>query len=137
MPKSIRIAIDTNLWVSHVFNQFQSHLNAILEDEDVEIVTSPELTRELFTVLNRPKLQGKISPQIVATFRLLYEQSTLNVEVTSEITDCRDPKDNYLLGLALDAELDFLLTGDSDLLVLDPYGKTRILKIADYVAANF
>jgi|GEM_PF-6585971 len=38
---------------------------------------------------------------------------------------------------AIDANLDFLLTGDNDLLVLDPYGKTRILKIVDYLEGKF
>jgi putative PIN family toxin of toxin-antitoxin system len=62
MPKTpIRIAIDTNLWVSHVFNQFQSHLTVVLEDENVEIIASPALTREVFEVLNRSKFRTRIS----------------------------------------------------------------------------
>ncbi len=135
MPKiPARIAIDTNLWVSHVFNQFKSHLNLILENEDVEIVTSPELTLEIFEVLNRTKFQSRIPPPVIETFRELYKQSVLSVETVTKVSDCRDPKDNHLLALAINGDLDYLLTGDADLLVLDPYGKTRILKIAEYVA---
>ena len=138
MPKTpVRIAIDTNLWVSHIRNQFRSHLNSVLEQDEMDLITSPELTRELFTVLQRPKFSDKIGSQSLLLFRELYEQSTLSVEIISTVDDCRDPKDNHLLALALDADLDFLLTGDNDLLVLDPYGKTRILKIADYLAGKF
>ncbi|MBC7777914.1 MAG: putative toxin-antitoxin system toxin component, PIN family [Phycisphaerae bacterium] len=134
MPRTpARIAIDTNLWVSHVFNQFKSHLNVILEDEDVEIITSPELTHEIFEVLSRTKFQSKIPVSVIATFQELYDQSTLSVEIVTVVSDCRDPKDNHLLSLTIDGDLDYLLTGDADLLILDPYGKTRVLKIADYV----
>jgi putative PIN family toxin of toxin-antitoxin system len=134
MPRNpTRIAIDTNLWVSHVFNQFQSHLSSILEDENIEIITSTELTQEIFEVLNRTKFQSKISTSLLATFRELYEQATVNVVITTEVFDCRDPKDNHLLALSIDGDLDYLLTGDADLLVLDPYGKTRILKAAPYL----
>ena len=43
---------------------------------------------------------------------------------------CRDPKDDYLLALAKAAKADLLITGDADLLVLEKYGRTRILKPA-------
>jgi len=45
------------------------------------------------------------------------------VEVTEPsllIEDCRDPKDNKFLTLALSAHADFLITGDHDLLSLHP-----------------
>ncbi len=132
MPK--RIAIDTNLWLSHVLNGFKSNLTSILEDENVDIITSPELTAELFGVLARPKFAGKISPEAIESFRQLFEQAVIEVAIHSEITECRDPKDNHLLALCLDAELDFLLTGDGDLLVLHPFHDTQILKVAEYRA---
>ena len=47
--------------------------------------------------------------------------------VTSEVTECRDPKDNFLLALCQDGRADFLITGDQDLLVLDPFHRTRII----------
>lgn len=134
MPKNpVRIAIDTNLWVSHVFNQFKSHLNVILENEDVEIITSAALTSEIFEVLNRTKFQNKINSFVIANFQELYNQATLSVELKTSVFDCHDPKDNHLLSLAIDGDLDYLLTGDADLLVLDPYGKTRILKVVTYL----
>lgn len=39
----------------------------------------------------------------------------------------RDVKDNFLLAIAADGSADYLVTGDSDLLVLKEFGKTRIV----------
>lgn len=42
----------------------------------------------------------------------------LSIDIRSEVSLCRDEKDNYLLALAKDSQADFLMTGDKDLLVL-------------------
>ena len=39
----------------------------------------------------------------------------------------RDPDDDYLLALAKVGKADILITGDKDLLVLEKYGRTRVL----------
>lgn len=39
-----------------------------------------------------------------------------------------DPKDDYLLALAKAAKADLLITGDTDMLGLEKYGGTRIIK---------
>ena len=45
---------------------------------------------------------------------------------------CRDGKDNFLLEVALEGEADYLVTGDEDLLVLDPFHNTKIVKPKDF-----
>jgi len=54
------------------------------------------------------------------------------VNVTSEISQCRDPKDNFLLSLAIDGKADYLLSGDKDLLVLKKIGNTEIKTISEF-----
>jgi uncharacterized protein len=48
------------------------------------------------------------------------------------VTDCRDPKDDKYLELALAAGAE--TSGDDDLLVLHPWRSVRILRPADYLA---
>jgi len=43
------------------------------------------------------------------------------VEVSHSVQDCRDPRDDKFLNLALSASAQFIITGDLDLLVLHPY----------------
>ena len=54
------------------------------------------------------------------------------VNVTSEISQCRDPKDNFLLSPAIDGKADYLLSGDKDLLVLKKIGNTEIKTISEF-----
>ncbi|WP_345125583.1 putative toxin-antitoxin system toxin component, PIN family [Hymenobacter antarcticus] len=50
--------------------------------------------------------------------------------VTSVAEWCRDPKDNFLLSLALDSQADYLVSGDEDLLVPGSVGSTSIVTLA-------
>ncbi|MEJ7684799.1 MAG: putative toxin-antitoxin system toxin component, PIN family [Segetibacter sp.] len=47
------------------------------------------------------------------------------------ITDCRDPKDNKFLELAISANASCIITGDKDLLVLHPFRGIPILNAVD------
>ena len=40
---------------------------------------------------------------------------------------CRDPRDDKFLEVAVNGMADLIVTGDDDLLVLDPFRPTRIL----------
>jgi predicted nucleic acid-binding protein len=51
--------------------------------------------------------------------------------VTEVIAQCRDPKDDYLLSLAVSGRADCLVTGDDDLLALNPFRGVAILRVAD------
>jgi len=50
-----------------------------------------------------------------------------------EITDCRDPKDNKFLELAVTANASCIITGDDDLLVLHPFRNIPILNASDFL----
>ena len=49
------------------------------------------------------------------------------------ITDCRDPKDNKFLELAISANASSIITGDKDLLVLHPFRGIPILNAVDFI----
>ena len=48
------------------------------------------------------------------------------------VRDCRDPDDDKFLELALASRASVIVTGDPDLLVLDPWRGIRIAKLADF-----
>jgi len=50
------------------------------------------------------------------------------IKVTTTVTICRDPKDNKFLELALEVNAACIVTGDKDLLVLNPFENIRGLK---------
>ncbi len=49
------------------------------------------------------------------------------------ITECRDPKDNKYLELAISANASCIITGDKDLLVLHPFRGIPILNAVDFI----
>jgi len=49
------------------------------------------------------------------------------------ITDCRDPKDNKFLELAIAANASCIITGDKDLLILHPFRNVPILNAVDFI----
>ena len=52
------------------------------------------------------------------------------------MNDCRDPKDNKYLELALAAGASTIVSSDSDLLVLHPWRGVRILSPRAYVGTE-
>ena len=58
------------------------------------------------------------------------------VAVLSDISDCRDPKDNRFLALALDSESDCIISGDADLLALNPWREIEIVSPGSFLASR-
>ncbi|MDX2135215.1 MAG: putative toxin-antitoxin system toxin component, PIN family [Saprospiraceae bacterium] len=134
MKKSrIKIVVDTNWWISFVINQFKSRLTELLINPSIHFITSPELQREIFETLDAPRLNKFIRQDLASEFKTYFTQFTLRVEVTSSVSVCRDPKDDFLLALAQDAHADYLITGDADLLTLGQFGRTKIMKLSDFI----
>ena len=55
------------------------------------------------------------------------------IEVGILVTECRDPKDNKFLELAVSAKASCIITGDKDLLILNPFRGVEILNAADFL----
>lgn len=110
----LRVVVDTNLWVSYALNPLKSNVRNLLLNQEIELLTSEEQVIELSEVLRRPKFQKSFQENEVDQFLLMIKAAVLTVPVTSKVTVCRDPKDNFLLSLAKDGNADFLLTGDAD-----------------------
>jgi putative PIN family toxin of toxin-antitoxin system len=62
-----------------------------------------------------------------------FEAQTTLLSINTTITECRDPKDNKFLELAVAAKASCIITGDKDLLVLHPFRKIPILNATDFI----
>jgi uncharacterized protein len=74
----------------------------------------------------RPHIAEDIPPLFVANLREIFAEGEL-VAITERVTACRDPKDNKFLELAVNGPADIIISGDDDLLVLDPFRNIPIL----------
>ena len=132
--KTLRLVIDTNLWISFLISKSFQKLDEILLNSSVKICFSYELLSELHESTSKPKLAKHFGDNAIEEMLFALSQYIELVEVTSEVSVCRDPNDNFILALCKDADADFLLTGDKDLLALNPFGKTKILSIAAFIS---
>jgi putative PIN family toxin of toxin-antitoxin system len=128
-----RIIIDTNLWIHFLLSGKWEALARKIEEHEVTLVFSEELLQEFIEVTQRPKFKKYFQLNDVEALLKTVRPRAVFVEVTTEISLCRDPNDNFLLALAFDGAATHLLTGDKDLLVLKKIKKTRILTVAEYL----
>ena len=104
--------LDTNVLISFLIGKSLARLNENIVSGRVRLIVCDELIHELVQVSSRPKLSKLINPVAVSEFVELLAIIARNVKVRHEINLCRDPKDNFLLDLALQSKADFLVTGD-------------------------
>ena len=127
-----RIILDTNLWVSFLLKNDFSKLDALLFERDCILVFSNELLNEFMEVIKRPKLRRYFGQSDIENLLETIDEFADFVHVLAKVTVCRDPKDNFLLALAIDGNADFLITGDKDLLILKKFGETKIVTLTDF-----
>ncbi len=129
-----RIIIDTNLWISFLLTKDLSKIDSLLKGNHVKLLFSQELLEEFIEVAKRPKFKKYFSQQDIKNLLSKINTKAEFITVKSTVTICRDAKDNFLLALAKDGKASHLITGDSDLLVLNKISKTEILTITSYLS---
>jgi uncharacterized protein len=103
-----------------------------------DVLYSDETLEELRTVLNRPKFDKYITLEERQKFFKYYLQVSIKIDApTLDMPVCRDPKDDKYLALADASKAHFIVTGDLDLLVLNPFKDTLILKPAEFLDFDF
>ena len=133
--KKLRIVVDANCWISSLLSQtFKSQLE-IVYDKECRLLFSEQLFWEVGGAIRKPYLVKHIIRTDYEKLISLLRTDAELVDVHSVVKVCRDPKDNFLLALAKDGNADYLITGDDDLLVLETFEKTKIVKLTDFEAA--
>ncbi|MGF1934667.1 MAG: putative toxin-antitoxin system toxin component, PIN family [Nostoc sp. ChiQUE02] len=75
---------------------------------------------ELEQVLAQPKFNRYTTSEERNDFLVDLPETVQFIKVTEQINECREPKDNKYLELAVTGKAECILTGDDDLLVLNP-----------------
>ncbi len=58
------------------------------------------------------------------------------VDVTERVAECRDPKDDRFLELAVNGNATAIVSSDSDLLVLNPFRGVAILTPQEFISVG-
>ncbi|MGN6402638.1 MAG: putative toxin-antitoxin system toxin component, PIN family [Flavisolibacter sp.] len=65
------------------------------------------------------------------------EQNSVWFSPVEIISECRDPKDNKFLELAVACDASCIISGDDDLLVLNPFRTVPILNASNFLTTFF
>lgn len=124
---AIKIVIDTNIWISFLIGKKIKTLKNLIINGKINVYFSKELIDEFIAVIKRPKLQKYFIQENIYELINLFSDKIVFVEPNLKITECRDKKDNFLLELAISANVDYIITGDKDLLELNPFRNIQIV----------
>lgn len=129
----MRAVLDTNVLLSALRGGRTRAVLRHLIASRFQLVTSPARSRELRTVLARREWREALDPADCRELLAIITEAGLIVHPTERITVCRDPEDTALLECALAARVDCLVTGDHDLLDLNPFRGIAILRPTEFL----
>jgi uncharacterized protein len=124
----LRFVFDTNVLVSALLLPDSKPRHALaLALREGKLLLSFAVLAELYEVLSRKQFRRYVDEEDIRTFvaALTREAQWVNVDV--RITACRDSKDDKFLELAVSGHATHIVTGDSDLLALNPFQGVQIV----------
>ena len=134
----MRVVVDTGVLVSALIQPRGTIGDVLraLRNGRFTIIYSTDMIVEVIDVLGRSKIQAKyhIQPDDITALNNLIRLRGELVVPKQTATACRDPKDNKFLEAALAGTADAVVTGDDDLLVLNPFEGIDILRPAELIA---
>ena len=129
-----RIVVDTNVFVSAVLLPLSVPRQAVHKTLDQGVLLFSDATMtEMEEVLTRSKFDQYSG--LAERMRFLGQlRSTAEfVSIVQMVRECRDPKDDKFLEVALNGRADLIITGDADLIALHPWRDIAILTPAEYL----
>ena len=102
------------------------------QEKRIELYTSTPMLAELTDILSRRKFEMKIAASLLTVDQLVdrYAELVQVVRPTPTPRIASDPDDDVVIGTALVAKTDLLVTGDRPLLLVGRYQAVRIVGVA-------
>lgn len=91
------------------------------------ILLSSEVLAEIYSVLSRKRFRRYLEEEDARRFIAAFAREAEWIDIVVRISACRDPKDNKFLELAVNGRASHIITGDSDLLALNPFQGIQII----------
>ena len=128
----MRLVLDTNVVASALlWGGVPRLLLQAAREKRVELFTSTPLLAELTDILGRRKFEQKIETLILSIDQLVdrYAEMTTLVRPTSTPRIAPDPDDDVVIGTALAAKADWIVTGDRPLLSVAAYQGVQFVRV--------
>ena len=133
MP-TLRLVVDTNVFVSAIILPLSLPRRAVDQALDNGVLLFSAATiAELEEVLRRPKFDRYVIREERQFFLSQLASTAEFVQIIQLVRECRDPKDDKFLEVALNGRVDVIVTGDADLLGIHPWRGIEVLSPAKYL----
>ena len=133
----MKLVVDTNVLVSaFLWKGTPGRLIELAGEKECRLFTSRVLIDELAEVLQRKKLTKQVQATGFTAAQMLRNYQKLATTVTARRLAqqvSRDADDDAVLACALAAQVDLIVSGDNDLLVLKQFQEIRIVTPAQAV----
>jgi putative PIN family toxin of toxin-antitoxin system len=128
------VVLDANVIVSAALKVHSTSERAVglSRSRDTLFLSDPVLA-EIGSVLRRPKILRAISSERVDRILATLAAAAVMITPLERVRECRDQKDDKYLELALAADARVIVSGDTDLLVMNPWRGIRIISPAEYL----
>ena len=130
----VRLVLDTNTVISGLLwdNAPSRLLDAALEGR-IALFTSHALLFELGDVLPRAKFVKRVAASQLTIEQLITRYAVLAQTIEPALISpvSIDPDDDHVLACAIGANVDFIVSGDADLLNLKQHQSIPIIKAAE------
>ena len=134
MVRRERIVVDNNALISRLLLPDSTPGRAVRRAVDeAQLLVSEATLYELADVLARRKFDRYVGVADRQRFLTLLGSVAEMVSITYPIRACRDPKDDKFLEPAVNGSAAAIVSGDRDLLVLNPFHGVAIVSPAAYL----
>lgn len=126
--KNNRTVVDINVFISALLIKKSIPFHVVnIAFKLGKILYSDATYAELQQVLFRRKFDKYLTLEERNIFLFKLANDSPSIEIQEKIQACRDVKDDKFLELAVNGNADVIVTGDADLLVLNPFRKIEII----------
>jgi putative PIN family toxin of toxin-antitoxin system len=129
----MKVVLDSNIFVSSFFwkGNPRKIFDRVTNGLD-ELYITDEILQEIMAVMSRKKFNAEINE--IEDYIKIIESYSIKLFPQNKVKEVsRDKDDNKILECGFEGNVDFIITGDNDLLVLKNYKKMRIVKPKEYL----
>jgi uncharacterized protein len=138
MKDELRFVFDTNVLISAALFKASVPRQALdLARTIGKVIMSWPTMAELQEVLARKRFDKYITEEERMLFLEVLALEILPVETIETVTACRDQKDNKFLEVAMNGDADCIVSGDGDLLVLNPFRGIPIVMPQEFLGRTW
>jgi len=134
----IRAVIDTSVLIRYLIKASPA-IRELIEirwlGDEMQMVSAPDLIKELEGVLGRDYIQALIQPQEgQALLDAIYQKAEILLPLGTVPSYTRDPKDDKFIACALAGSAGYVVTVDKDILTLQSVTSVQMMTPYQFVA---